>query len=70
MEELRGSKVDLRQPRLFTDLVSKVHEQCTRRCHYQQPCQERGAQPSTRVTQSVVQESKAALYSGQSATPV
>jgi hypothetical protein len=46
MEKLRDGKIDLRQPRLFTDLVGKVHEQRTRRCHYQQACQERGAQPS------------------------
>jgi hypothetical protein len=50
------AQIDLRQTRLFTDLVGKVHEQRTRRCHYQQACQERGAQPSARVTQSVVQE--------------
>ena len=56
MEKLHDGKIDLRQPRLFTDLVGKVHEQRTRRCHYQQACQERGAQPSARVTQSVVQE--------------
>ena len=41
-------RVDLRQPRLFTDLVGKVHEQRTRRCHYQQACQERDAQPELR----------------------
>jgi hypothetical protein len=28
-------QIDLRQPRLFTGLVGKVHEQRTRRCHYQ-----------------------------------
>jgi hypothetical protein len=56
MEKLRDGKIDLRQPRLFTDLVGKVYEQRTRRCHYQQARQERGAQPSARMTQSVVQE--------------
>jgi hypothetical protein len=56
MEKLGAGQIDLRQTRLFTDLVGKVHEQRTRRCHYQQACQERGAQPSARVTQSVVQE--------------
>ena len=56
MEKLRDGQIDLRQTRLFTDLVGKVHEQRTRRCHYQQACQERGAQPSARLTQSVVQE--------------
>ena len=29
MEKLRDGKIDLRQPRLFTDLVGKVHEQRT-----------------------------------------
>ena len=36
MEKLRDSKIVLRQPRLFTDLVGKVDEQHTRRRHYQQ----------------------------------
>ena len=43
MEKLRDGKIDLRQPRLFTDLIAKAHEQPTRRCHYQQASQERGA---------------------------
>jgi hypothetical protein len=58
MEKLRDGQIDLRQTRLFSDLVAKVHEQRTRRCHYQQACQEHGAQPTARVTQSVVQEGK------------
>jgi hypothetical protein len=41
MEKLGDGQIDLRQTRLFTDLVGKVHEQRTRRCHYQQACQER-----------------------------
>jgi hypothetical protein len=43
VEKLRNGEIDLRQPHLFTDLVGKVHEQRTSRCHYQQASQERGA---------------------------
>jgi hypothetical protein len=60
MEKLGDFKVEVRQPRLFANLVGKVNEEPTRRRHDQESGEQRGTQPLARVARRVVQGPKTA----------